>query len=75
MLFRSRDAHRRIWQQRFVDAIGLERPDVVVVEMGLPIWRPTRYAAWLTSHGAARSSSTAVVEWLSGGLVTSAPGG
>lgn len=70
-----RDAHRRIWQQRFVDAIGLERPDVVVVEMGLPIWRPTRYAAWLTSHGAARSSSTAVVEWLSGGLVASTPGG
>jgi beta-N-acetylhexosaminidase len=40
-----------------------ERPDAVVVEMGLPVWRPAA-GSYLASYGAARSNSRAAAEVL-----------
>ena len=37
-----RDAHRSPATQELVTAVLAERPDAVVVEMGLPVWRPGR---------------------------------
>ena len=39
------------------------RPDAVVLEMGLPVWRPAG-GSYLASYGAARSSSRAAAEIL-----------
>jgi beta-N-acetylhexosaminidase len=58
-----RDAHRHPVAAQAVTRIVAARPDAVVLEMGLPIWRPTggRYVA---SYGAAYSNSLAAAEVL-----------
>ena len=40
------------------------RPDAVVVEMGLPIWRPPAAGVYLATFGAALTSSRAAAEVL-----------
>jgi len=59
-----RDSGRHAWQrvveQRLVDA----RPDVVVVELGVPAATHPRATGRITSHGASRSSVEAVVALL-----------
>jgi beta-N-acetylhexosaminidase len=42
---RARDAHRHAAQRDVVFALLARRPDAVVVEFGLPVWRPA--AAYL----------------------------
>jgi len=61
-----RDAHRHPAAAQAVNLILDSRPDAVVVEMGLPVWRPAA-GRYLASYGAARSNSRAVAEVL--GLV------
>jgi beta-N-acetylhexosaminidase len=39
------------------------RPDAVVLEMGLPVWRPPG-AAYVATYGAARTSGLAAAEVL-----------
>ncbi len=58
-----RDAHRHPVAARAVNLMLASRPDAVVLEMGLPVWRPAtgRYVA---SYGAARSNSRAAAEAL-----------
>jgi hypothetical protein len=41
-----------------------ERPDAVLVEMGLPALRPAGVGDWVRSHGASRASGRAVAEAL-----------
>jgi beta-N-acetylhexosaminidase len=49
------------------DLLGA-RPDAIVVEMGVPVWKPPPGTAYLASYGASRASAQAVAEAL--GLVT-----
>jgi beta-N-acetylhexosaminidase len=58
-----RDAHRHPAAAAAVSRLVTARPDAVVLEMGLPVWRPAagRYVA---SYGAAHSNSQAAAEAL-----------
>ena len=60
----TRDAHRYTWQYTLVAALAAIRPDVVVVEMGLPAWRPSGAAAFIATYGAGRSNARAAAELL-----------
>ncbi|HEY7146354.1 MAG TPA: glycoside hydrolase family 3 N-terminal domain-containing protein [Streptosporangiaceae bacterium] len=58
-----RDAHRYRAARDLVTALLRARPDAVVVEMGLPAWRPPA-AAYIATYGAARTSGRAAAEVL-----------
>ncbi|WP_017594568.1 glycoside hydrolase family 3 protein [Nocardiopsis potens] len=64
-----RDAHRYPEVRRFVAALCGRRPDAVVVEMGLPVWRP-ECRAHVRSYGAARVNGLSVAELLGGAVRT-----
>jgi beta-N-acetylhexosaminidase len=59
-----RDAHRYPAARAAVDRLLSARPDAVVVEMGLPVWRPTAARSYLATYGAARTSGQAAAEIL-----------
>jgi beta-N-acetylhexosaminidase len=56
-----RDAHRHPWQRELVP------PDSVVVETGVPEWRPQDARAFVATHGAGRANLRAAAERLAGG--------
>jgi beta-glucosidase-like glycosyl hydrolase len=58
-----RDAHRHPAARAASTALLTARPDAVVVEMGLPVWRPPG-AAYLATYGAARANCQAVAQAL-----------
>jgi beta-N-acetylhexosaminidase len=58
-----RDAHRHPVAADAVSRLVAARPDAVVLEMGLPVWRPAA-GRYLASYGAARSNSRAAAEVL-----------
>jgi beta-N-acetylhexosaminidase len=68
-----RDAHRSAPTRAVVTSVLAERPDAVLVEMGLPYWQPPAgtYQAYLATHGASRANAQAAVELL--GLITPIP--
>jgi beta-N-acetylhexosaminidase len=49
-----RDAHRHDWMREAVDREG-----VVVIEVGLPVWRPGRVRGHVATYGAGRASLAA----------------
>jgi beta-N-acetylhexosaminidase len=53
-----RDAHRHDWMR------AADRPGAVVVETGLPVWRPERARGYAVSFGGGRASLEAVAELL-----------
>jgi beta-N-acetylhexosaminidase len=55
-----RDAHRHGWQRELVT------PRSIVVETGLPEWRPENVRAFLATHGAGRANLEAAAELLRG---------
>jgi beta-N-acetylhexosaminidase len=59
-----RDAHRSPATQVLVTSVLAERPDAIVVEMGLPVWRPPAGAAYVATWGAARVNAQAAAEVL-----------
>jgi beta-N-acetylhexosaminidase len=61
-----RDAHRSPATRALVTAILAERPDTVLVEMGLPYWRPPDGAcqAYVATYGASRANARAAAELL-----------
>jgi beta-N-acetylhexosaminidase len=59
-----RDAHRHPWMAALVERVVADRPDAVIVEMGLPVWQPPHAGAYLATHGAARANATAALECL-----------
>ncbi len=61
-----RDAHRSPATRQLVTAVLAERPDTVLVEMGLPYWQPPEgtYQAYLASFGASRANAQAAAESL-----------
>jgi beta-N-acetylhexosaminidase len=58
-----KDAHRNAGSRELVSALVAARPDLTVIEMGLPIWRPAG-VAYLATYGAARPNAQAAVELL-----------
>lgn len=60
----ARDAHRYPWQQRLISELAAHRPDTLLVEMGLPIWRPSEIAGYVATYGVGRSNAAAAVELL-----------
>jgi beta-N-acetylhexosaminidase len=59
-----RDAHRDQNTRSLVNALLAARPDLVLVEMGLPLWRPPEGISYLATYGASRASAHAAAEWL-----------
>ena len=58
-----RDAHRHRAARDAVSRLLAARPDAVVLEMGLPVWRPPG-GAHVATYGAARTSGLAAAELL-----------
>jgi beta-N-acetylhexosaminidase len=58
-----RDAHRHGWMREAADVEG-----AVVVEIGLPVWRPNRARGFVATYGGSRASYDAVAELLNGGV-------
>ncbi len=77
-----RDAHRYAGHRALVAALVAARPDAVVVEMGLPVWRPEA-AAYVATYGATRANGRAAAEVIgliekeseAGGAITSSEAG
>jgi len=59
-----RDAHRDQNTRSLVGALLAARPDLVLVEMGLPFWHPPDGTSYLATYGASRASAHAAAEWL-----------
>jgi beta-N-acetylhexosaminidase len=59
-----RDAHRYAWERNLVDALVEKTPATIVVEVGLPVWRPRGPAAYIATHGAGRANLAAAAELL-----------
>jgi beta-N-acetylhexosaminidase len=58
-----RDAHRHTWERVAAKALQEAAPDAVVVEVGIPAWRPDG-SAFIATHGSARVNFQAAAEWL-----------
>ena len=56
-----RDAHRHAWMRAAAD-----RGESVVIEVGLPVWRPVRARGYVATYGAGRASLEAAADALRG---------
>jgi beta-N-acetylhexosaminidase len=71
-----RDAHRSENTRALVMSLLAERPDAVVVEMGLPVWQPPPGSSltYVATYGASRANGQAAAEILGlTGLATPGP--
>jgi beta-N-acetylhexosaminidase len=59
-----RDAHRDQRARSLLRALLAARPDLVLVEMGLPLWPPPEGTSYLATYGASRASAQAAAEVL-----------
>ncbi len=59
-----RDAHRDGRAQSAITALLAARPDLVLVEMGLPLWQPPDGTSYVATYGASRASAQAAAEVL-----------
>jgi beta-N-acetylhexosaminidase len=60
-----RDAHRHPWQRDVAERLLADADGAIVVETGIPGWRP-RAAGYVATHGAGRVNLQAAVDLLSG---------
>ena len=58
-----RDAHRHAWMRAAADV-----PGAVVVEVGLPLWRPTRARGYVSTHDGSRVAYEAAAALLRAGV-------
>ena len=65
-----RDAHRDESARSLIGVLLAARPDLILVEMGLPFWRPPEGTSYLATYGASRASAQAAAEVLGLGLVS-----
>jgi beta-N-acetylhexosaminidase len=63
----ARDAHRHEWEREAIEALAARAPDAIVIEIGLPYWRPPHAATYVATHGAARVNVEAAAEALYSG--------
>jgi beta-N-acetylhexosaminidase len=61
-----RNLHRHPWMAALTEAVLAQRPDAILVEMGLPACRPAAAAAYLVTRGASRVCGIAGAEVLLG---------
>ena len=61
-----RDLHRLPEQRAAAEAVIDRRPDAVVVDMGVPVYRPRGVRGYLATYGAARVCAEAAAEVLTG---------
>ena len=59
-----RDAHRDQNTRSLIGVLLATRPDLVLVEMGLPRWQPPGDITYLATYGASRASAQAAAELL-----------
>jgi beta-N-acetylhexosaminidase len=59
-----RDAHRDQNTRSLITALLAARPELVLVEMGLPLWHPPEGTSYLATYGASRASAQAAAELL-----------
>jgi beta-N-acetylhexosaminidase len=59
-----RDAHRYAWQRAVAEAVLTRARDGVLVETGLPCWRPEAAGGYVATHGAGRVSLDAAAALL-----------
>jgi len=59
-----RDAHRHEWERDAAEQVLAGAPDAVVVETGIPLWRPSRAAGYIATNGAGRVNLEAAAEVL-----------
>jgi beta-N-acetylhexosaminidase len=59
-----RDAHRDQLTRSLVSSLLAARPDLILVEMGLPLWHPPEGTSYLATYGASRASAHAAAELL-----------
>jgi beta-N-acetylhexosaminidase len=62
-----RDAHRHDWARAETERLVAAHPDAIVVETGLPYWRPPAAAGYVATHGSSRVSLEAAAEQLRAG--------
>jgi beta-N-acetylhexosaminidase len=62
----ARDAHRHEWQRTMVQTLLAGVGDAVVIEVGLPHWRPNGDTPFIATYGAARVNLEAAAELLRG---------
>jgi hypothetical protein len=62
----AQDAGRHAWQRQITEELAARAPGVVVVETGLPAWRPDRAPGVLATHGAGRANLEAAIDLLAG---------
>ena len=60
----TRDAHRHEWERSAVEGLLARSSDAVIVETGLPVWRPSGGSAYIATYGAARVNVEAAAERL-----------
>jgi beta-N-acetylhexosaminidase len=59
----ARDAHRYAWQRVATEALLEAAPDGVLVEVGVPVWRPGGFG-YIATHGQGRVNLEAAAELL-----------
>jgi beta-N-acetylhexosaminidase len=60
------DAHRHAWERETVESLLAAAGDAVVVEIGMPYWRPAGARGYVATHGGARVNLQAAAERLAG---------
>jgi beta-N-acetylhexosaminidase len=60
----ARDAHRHEWERDAIGALTARVDDAIVVEIGVPAWRPPGAASYVATYGAARVNVEAAAEAL-----------
>jgi beta-N-acetylhexosaminidase len=61
------DAHRHAWERETAEALLGATDDAVVIETGMPYWRPSGAAAYVVTHGAGRVNLEAAAALLEAG--------
>jgi len=61
------DAHRHEWQREAATKLVAAAPDAIVIEVGLPVWRPSGAVGYVATHGAAKVNVEAAVDRLVSG--------
>jgi beta-N-acetylhexosaminidase len=59
-----RDAHRHDWEREAAEAVLAVAPAAVVVETGIPLWRPNGCAGYVATYGGGRVNFEAAAEKL-----------
>ena len=66
----ARDAYRHAWQRDALVALLAAAEKAVVVEVGLPHWRPVAATSYVATYGAGRVNVQAAAERLYSGVAT-----